>query len=569
MSAQSVLDPGRWRALPVILVGSFLSFLDFFIVNIALPAMRDDLRASASELQLVVAGYGIGFAASLITGGRLGDIFGRKRVFLLGLVGFTLTSALCGLSVSPTMLVASRVLQAVTAATLTPQVLAIIRVEFAQHERSFAIGLYGASMGFASIVAQVLGGVLVSIDLFGLSWRLIFLINIPIGLVAVILATWMLRESRGVTRPTLDLKGTCILSLALLLLIFPLVEGREVGWPAWSFAMLAMTVPLFYAAVRYQQRVIRQGRTPLVALHLLRDPSIAFGLIMSAIFFSGLAVFFVVLTIFFQAGFGYSAFSAGLMFLPYGIGFASASAVSGRVASKIGDRIINLGTLLMALGLAGVLASAHIALSTAVTQPIDPSPLALLFLIYGFGQGLAHPALITAVVGNAGIEGPDAGSAAGLFLTTAQSSAALGVAAIGDVFFSVLGVNPTAANYVCALEHALFCNFTLLVVTFLLARFLPLVGLRRQAHKHIALALSSTKNMRVLTAPKSDFAVIPSQQGNALADGPHCAAPTTPLVCSERLAKCGHVARCDCSPEPNRRPRLSPKSLLTHCSSHN
>jgi MFS family permease len=156
------LDPRRWWMLPVILVGSFLSFLDFFIVNIALPAIHDDLGARPAQLQFVVAGYGIGFAVSLITGGRLGDIFGRKIVFLVGIGGFTLASALCGLAINPTMLIASRVLQAMMAATLTPQVLAIIRVEFAPHERPFAIGLYGTSMGFASIVAQVLGGALVS-----------------------------------------------------------------------------------------------------------------------------------------------------------------------------------------------------------------------------------------------------------------------------------------------------------------------------------------------------------------------------------------------------------------------
>jgi len=217
------LDPRRWLVLPVILTGSFLSFLDFFIVTIALPAMRDDLGARASQLQFVVASYGIGFAVSLITGGRLGDIFGRRRVFLLGLGGFTAASALCGLAAGPTMLIAARVVQAVMAATLTPQVLAIIRIEFASHERPFAIGLYGTSMGFAAIVAQLLGGLLVSMNLFGLSWRPIFLINLPIGLAAIGLGTWLLRERRGTARPTLDLPGVGLVSLALVLLIFPLV----------------------------------------------------------------------------------------------------------------------------------------------------------------------------------------------------------------------------------------------------------------------------------------------------------------------------------------------------------
>ena len=189
------LDSRRWRALPVILIGSFLAFLDFFIVNIALPAMQIDLGARPAQLQLVVAAYGIGFGVFLITGGRLGDIFGRKRVFLLGITGFTLASTLCGLAATPGILIASRVLQAVTAATLVPQVLSIIRVRIHRHERPIAIGLYGASMGLASIVAQLLGGLLVSMDLFGWSWRLIFLVNIPIGLIAIVLASRMIRES--------------------------------------------------------------------------------------------------------------------------------------------------------------------------------------------------------------------------------------------------------------------------------------------------------------------------------------------------------------------------------------
>jgi EmrB/QacA subfamily drug resistance transporter len=471
------LDPRRWWTLPVILVGSFLSFLDFFIVNIALPAMRDDLGARPSQLQFVVAGYGIGFAVALITGGRLGDIFGRKRVFLLGLGGFTLASALCGLAVSPTMLIASRVLQAVMAATLTPQILAIIRVEFAPHERPFAIGLYGTSMGFASIVAQLLGGLLVSMDLFGWSWRPIFLINIPIGLVAVCLAARMLRESRSSARPTLDPIGVGLISLGLFLLIYPLVEGRETGWPIWSFAMLAATVPVLFGFVRHEQRVISRGRSPLVPLHLFRVPTIAFGLIVSVVFFSGLAVFFVVLTVFFQAGFGYSPFSAGLMFLPFAIGFSCASSVSGPIATRLGGHIVHLGTLLMALGLLGVIALGHIAQGASVAGPIDPRLLVPLFLGYGLGQGLAQPALINTVVGSAGVSAEDAGSAAGLFLTTAQSSIALGVAAIGDVFFSRLGNVPTPADYLAALSNALACNLVLQVLTFLLV-LLPIVGRR-------------------------------------------------------------------------------------------
>jgi EmrB/QacA subfamily drug resistance transporter len=337
--------------LPVILTGSFLSFLDFFIVNIALPAMREGLHATPGELQFVVAAYGVGFGVMLITGGRLGDIFGRKRVFMLGLGGFALASLFCGVAPSAGWLIAARVLQAVTAATVTPQVLGIIRTEFPPDERPTAIGLYGTSMGLASIMGQVLGGFLVGADLFGWSWRLIFLVNLPVALVALMLAGRMVPESRGDGGPTLDWGGVGLASLGLFLLIYPVVAGREAGWPAWSFAMLASVAPMLAVFVAYERRVIASGATPLIALHLFRVGAIRLGLLASATFFLGLGVFFVVMTVTFQAGLGYSPFQAGLLFLPFAVAFSIASAVSGRVTRGLGPRILNVGTGLMAAGL--------------------------------------------------------------------------------------------------------------------------------------------------------------------------------------------------------------------------
>jgi MFS family permease len=467
------LDPRRWRALPIILIGSFLSFLDFFIVNIALPSMRADLGATPAQLQFIVAAYGIGFGVFLITGGRLGDIFGRKRVFLLGIAGFTLASTLCGLAPTPATLIALRVVQAICAATITPQVLSIIRVEFTAAERPIAIGFYGASMGLASITAQLLGGLLVSLDLFGWSWRLVFLINIPIGLTAIALVSRMIRESRSSTGPTLDLPGVALASLGLFLLIYPIVEGREAGWPAWSFVMLAAMVPVLVGLVLYERHVSRRGRTPLIALHLLRVGALRLGLVLSVVFFSTAGVFFVVLTVFFQVGLGYSPIMAGLMFLPFAIGFSASSTISGPIANRIGPRIINLGSFLMALGLGGVIILAQLANRASETGAIDQRLLMVIFLVYGLGQGLAQPALINTVIGSSGVSEDDAGSAVGLFLTTAQSVIALGVAAIGDVFFSWLGKAPTTNSYVAALTAALSCNFVLMVATFALALLLP------------------------------------------------------------------------------------------------
>ena len=314
--------------LPVLMTGSFLSFLDFFIVNIALPAMRTDLQATASELQLIVAGYGIGFAVSLITGGRLGDIFGRKRIFLFGVMGFTLASAACGLAANAPFLIVWRVFQAVTAALVTPQVLAIIRVEFPANERATAIGFYSVSMGMASIVAQLVGGTLVSLDLFGLSWRLIFIINVPIGIATTIVGARLMRESRSEQRPNLDWSGIAIASLSLFLVIFPLVQGRELGWPSWSIICLVASLPAFGFLVWIERKIEAKGLLPLFALHLLRIPAIAYGLVLSVIFFGGLMAFFVLLTIFFQSGLGWSPLSTGLLFLPFAVGFTIASALS-------------------------------------------------------------------------------------------------------------------------------------------------------------------------------------------------------------------------------------------------
>jgi EmrB/QacA subfamily drug resistance transporter len=465
------LDPRRWQALPVILIGSFLAFLDFFIVNIALPSMRADLGATPAQMQFVVAAYGIGFGVTLITGGRLGDIFGRKRVFLFGITGFTLTSAMCGLAPTAETLIAFRVAQAICAAAVTPQVLAIIRVEFAPDERPIAVGMYGASMGLASIAAQLLGGLLVSLNMFGWSWRLIFLVNIPIGVTAIVLVSLMVRESRGPGGTTLDFAGVALASLGLFLLIYPIVEGREAGWPFWSFAMLAAVLPVLLGFIAYERHVVSRGRTPLIALHLFRIPTLRLGLVLTTLFFSTAGVFFVVLSVFLQAGLGYPALKTGLMFLPFAVGFSASSAVSGPIANRIGPLIVNLGTFLMALGLLSIIVLVHSA--KAASSTVDVQLLVPIFLIYGLGQGLAQPALISTVIGGAAIAEQDAGSASGLFLTVAQSIIALGVAAIGDVFFSWLSVTPTTAAYLNALTAALSCNLVLMVATFLVALLLP------------------------------------------------------------------------------------------------
>ncbi len=472
----SALDPQRWTALVVLLTGSFLTAFDFFVVNVALPAMRAGLGARPQDLEMVVAGYGLAFAVLLITGGRLGDLYGRKRLFMIGMAGFTTASALCGLAASPAMLIAARMLQGLTAALMSPQVLAIIRVTFGEDERARAIGYFGTTLGLAAIAAQLIGGALVQADIAGLSWRPIFLVNVPVGAVALAFARTTLRPSRAQGRPTLDPGGIALATLALGLLTCPLVEGQPLGWPPWTVLSLAAAGPALGAFVLHEWLLLGSGRTPLVNLRLFRDPAFSLGLVMAMTFFAGLSAFFMGLTIFLQQGFGFGPLAAGLVFVAFGIGFVAGSLASSRVARRIGPRAISLGTALMASGLLGVVALAR----TAHGAPISLIALWPLLAWYGCGQGFALPTLVACVVGSSRIPPQEAGAASGVFSMVQQVSFALGVAVVMGLFFAVLGQAAGPADYQRALSAALAVNAGLLALTgglaFLLPRRAPVPG---------------------------------------------------------------------------------------------
>ncbi len=476
MSASVAPDPRRWIGLALVLTAAFLSSFDFFVVNVALPAMQADLGARPADLQFVVAGYGLAFAVLLVTGGRMGDLYGRRRMFVWGMAGFTAASAFCGLAGTPGQLIAARILQGLTAALMNPQVLAIIRVTFPEAERARAIGWFGVTLGAASILAQLIGGALVEWNPAGLTWRPVFLVNVPIGLAAAAAAQRILPESRSPGRGGLDLGGIALGAAALLLLSVPLVEGREAGWPAWSLLSLALSLPALAAFVAYEWALQARGRVPLVNLRLFRDRSFSLGLVMAVTFFGGLASFFLSITLFLQQGFGKGPLATGLTFVAFGAGFVAGSRLSSTVARRIGPRTINLGTALMVLGLAGTVMLARASHGAA----LDGRLLAALFVIYGTGQGFALPALVSTVVGSSRIPAADAGSASGVFSTVQQIAFALGVAGIGGVFFGVLDGGTARTDYAAALAAALSCNIALLSLTFLLALWLPRAETPRQ-----------------------------------------------------------------------------------------
>jgi EmrB/QacA subfamily drug resistance transporter len=447
-------------------MAAFLGVLDFFIVNVSIPAIQRTLRATDAEVQLTIACYGLTYAVLLITGGRLGDLFGRKRMFLLGVAGFTLSSALCGLALSPGMLIAARMLQGLSGSLMFPQVLSIIQVTFPPEERGRAFSILGMVAGTGSFSGNVLGGLLVEADLFGLGWRPIFLVNLPVGLFALWAARRLVRESRATGAVGLDWGGVGIVTLGLILLVYPLVQGREAGWPAWAFLCLAAAPLVLAAFVLYERRVTARGGTPLVELVLFRDRVFVAGLLTTVTFYGGLSAFFLAFTLFLQRGLGLPPWKTGLTFAPFALGFLVASNRTVPVLRRLGSRTIQLGVALMAGGLAAV-----IALTWTTGLGVSALMLASVLLVYGIGQGFTMPTLLTTVLSN--VPARAAGSASGVLTTVQQVALALGVAVIVTVFFAVLGPGAGVENFPWAIDVALAVNLALLAATFGLVFLLP------------------------------------------------------------------------------------------------
>lgn len=424
-ASDTTADPRRWIALAVLLSGTLLPPLDFFIVNVALPAIRDDLQAADDLLQLVVSVYATAYAITLILGGRLGDLYGRKRVFLAGMLGFGLASALCGLAPSPGVLVAGRLLQGVSAAVMAPQSLACIHALFPASEKTLALRWYGATFGLASAGGQMLGGVLVSASPFGLGWRSVFLVNLPVVAIAVPAAWRLLRENRAAGNDGLDVPGAVLLALGLLALVVPVIEGREHHWPWWSLALLALSPVLLSAFWRHAHRLERAGASALVPPQALSASGLK-RILPAALCFYALAAFFLVFAVYQQAGLQHDALAAGLAILPLGIGLLLGALGGPRVSRRLGARTAAFG---MGAEVVGLVFAAGVVATTA--HAWLPFPL---FLI-GLGQGIAHPALVRLAVDQ--VEARWAGLAAGVVSAALQISAALSVALVGGVFFTI------------------------------------------------------------------------------------------------------------------------------------
>src|SRR5712671_5914220 len=341
-------DPRRWLTLAVLLLAAFMNLVDVSIVNIAIPSIQRDLHASYADVQWALAGYTLAYALVLITGGRLGDMFGRKRLFLIGVAGFTIMSALCGAATGPGMLIGCRVAQGAMGAIMVPQVLAVIQVMFPPHERIKALAGFGVTAGLGTVSGPLLGGLLIQHNLFGLDWRPIFLINVPVGIIAFAASAVLVRESRAARPPRLDPVGVGLISAALLLLLYPLVQGRQLGWPVWTYVSMASCLPVFAAFAAYERFKTRRDGSPLVPLSLFSDRAFSAGLGVAVAFFLGIASFALVLTLFLQLGLGFTPLHAGLTFLPFSAGVLVSSGAAARLAPRFGRGVTMAGALIIA-----------------------------------------------------------------------------------------------------------------------------------------------------------------------------------------------------------------------------
>ena len=449
-SERAPTPPGRrpWLGLAVLLTGGFLLPLDFSIVNVAVPVIRATWHVSSGNLQLLFSLYLTTYAAFLITGARLGDRYGRRRIFMVGLAAFMAASALCGLAGGIGGLLVGRLGQGAAAALMSPQVLAMIRQMFEEPHRGRAIGLYGAMVGLATVAGQLLGGLLVSLD-----WRAIFLINLPIGLIVLVAAFRLLPPDRrsGVVR--LDFRGTALLTIGLLLVIFPLAQGHEAGRSPLIRVALALGVAVLIAFCRFELSLETRGGQPLVRLGLFRQRALAVGMALAFLVY-WFAPFFLSYALYLQDGAGWSPFASGLAIIPFGAGFLTGSTATPVLVNRIGLGAPAIGYALMLVGLPlfvlGLTASsAPTAWLLAATIPI------------GLGMGIVLPSLVRIVLAAAGDD--DVGMVSGVLNTVLQIGPAVAMAIIGGLFFNRLGASPKLDDYagglatVCAAVCAVHC----------------------------------------------------------------------------------------------------------------
>lgn len=469
-SAQpSPRDAVPWAALSTVMIGMFMAILDSFIVVVAGPAIQADLKATASELQWVLAGYQLSYAVFMITGGRLADLYGRKRVFIIGTAVFTLSSIACAMAGDPGVLIGARIVQGLGAALMVPQVFAIITLTVSAQNRHRVFGVLGVVLGMASVSGQLIGGLLIGANLFGSDWRSVFWVNIPIGIVTILLALTYVPESRAERARKLDVPGILVLSAALLLLTYPLIQGRDAGWPWWTWGCFAGSAVAFALFVALERAVDRRGGEPLLKLSLFAQRSFSLGIVLVLTVYALLYSYYLALSVSMQDGLGMSALGSGLVYTPAAVTFFVCGLIAGRIVPKYGRRVLEVGAVVLAVG---YLTTAGVLLSGPRLTPLLIIPT---LMLQSVGGGLLITPLLNTVL--ARIDPQSAGMASGSLSTAQQVGGALGVAVVGAVFFQSFQAGAASGDKVHAAGHAFaltsLTTFAIAALAALLVFLLP------------------------------------------------------------------------------------------------
>ncbi|MBO0732084.1 MAG: MFS transporter [Acidimicrobiaceae bacterium] len=449
---------GEWAPLAILMCGTFMYVLDFFVVNVAMPSIERGLHATPADIEWVVAGYGLAIAAFLVLGGRLGDIAGRRRIFALGLGVFAVCSAACALSPDPVFLIVARLAQGVGAGLMAPNILSILGVVYTEERRVRAIAIYGMVMGVAAVSGQLIGGLLIDT---GLGWRSIFWVNVPIGLVALIACRSQVPESRSGEGRSLDLVGSLLLSVALVAVVLPLVTGRDEGWPAWSWACLAASPVLFAGFFAHQRWYAAGGRNPVLDPKLFAVGAFRAGLGTQLAFWCQQAASYLVLALYLQQGRGLSPLSSGAVFAVLAAGYLLTSLRAPALTVRFGRSVIAVGAVVAALGNGLLWAVVAQSGTGGALGAVLPG----LFLV-GAGQGLCITPLTTTVLSHA--DPVTAGAVSGALSTMQQVGNSIGVAVIGVLFFGAVH-----HGYGVAFERSVAAMLILLAGVAVLTRLLP------------------------------------------------------------------------------------------------
>lgn len=455
----------KWFLLTIISSSIFLAVIDIFIVNVALPSIRKGISGSDADIQLVIALYLLGYAAFLITGGRAGDRFGKKKVFLYGMIFFTLASLFCGISQTSFQLNAARMLQGISAGFMIPQGISYIQVLFSDPvERIKAISIYGSIAGAASVIGQFLGGLLPDLHFFVAGWRLIFLINIPLGVVFVWLSIRFLPNQSSLSKEKFDYSGVLLLTLTLMALIYPMIRGRELDWPLWSLFCLAAFPVLLLWFIYDQKQKVNRNQSPLIDMKLFVYKDFNVALCAVLFYFMVQDSYFLLNVILLQTGLGVSSTETGLLFVLQGLGYVVASVISIRLVPIYGKKVLQAGVLIMIIG-----SGLHIVVFNSVDiNRIMAYP--ILFM-YGLGCGAVLPSLMTMALKS--IPNKYAGAASGTYATFQQTAIALGIGIIGGLFFYYAGESPSTVSYLKAYRIGMFVNMVLLLLVGLILILLP------------------------------------------------------------------------------------------------